>query len=259
MGFLKDLERRTLMRWKWVPHTGTGRLSWVQEWVRGTLRDPAQFTQARTARECPCCGYKGLFVSADRGRRREHRCPWCKSRPRDRFLAMLLAKHGVDIETKRVLHFAPEWPIFNRLNGSPHYVGGDIKPRRNGNAIIDITAIAAAAASFDVIICNHVIEHVPDEAAALAECRRVLTSDGVALISLPIDMGRETTWFPPEGTPRAEIERICGWDHKRLYGRDFVGRLEAAGFNVTVESPPADALERCRLLSEDVFFVCRPR
>jgi SAM-dependent methyltransferase len=258
MGFLKDLERRTLLRWKWL-HTDTGRASWVHEWVHGTCRDPAQHFEARTPRECPCCDYKGLFVSAGRGRPREHYCPWCKSRPRSRFLALLLQRYGINLEAKRVLHFAPEWPIFNRLKHSPHYVGGDIRPRRNGNAIVDITAIAAPSASFDVIICNHVIEHVQDETAALSECRRVLTSDGIAFISLPIDMGRERTWFPPEDAPLTEVERICGRGHKRLYGRDFVDRLDMAGFGVAVEPPTGGELERYRLLPKDVFFVCRPK
>ena len=229
--------------------------SWAIEWARGTLRDPAQHLQCRSRRECPCCCFFGLFVSAKRGHEREFRCPQCKSRPRDRFLALLLGRHGLDLTDKRVLHFAPEWPLFNRLCKSPTYVGADIIQRRNANAVRDITAIADPDASFDVLICNHVLEHVPDDASAMRECRRVLRPGGVAFFSVPVNMDRDT-WDPSPGMPVEEIERICGRDHKRLYGRDILGRLEAAGFAVEVERPTEDLMHRHRILSEDVFFVC---
>ncbi len=171
MRLLKSIERATFRRWLWLPTIRPGWTSWAFEWLRGTLRDPAQHVEQRSQRQCPCCGFTGLFVSADRRRDREHRCPWCKSRPRERFLALLLQRHDVrDLASRRVLHFAPEWSLFNKLCHSPTYVGADIKVRRNANAILDITAIDAASASFDVLICNHVLEHVRDEAAALAEC-----------------------------------------------------------------------------------------
>ncbi len=86
----------------------------------------------------------------------------------------------------------------------------------------------------------------------------MMTLNGIAFFSLPIDLSRETTWEPPAGTPLAEVERICGWDHKRLYGRDFVGRLEGAGFMVSIERPTDEERNRYRLLEQDVFFVCRP-
>jgi SAM-dependent methyltransferase len=239
-----------------VQWAAPGIASWAIEWARGTLRDPAQHLQRRSRRECPCCGFFGLFVSAKRGHEREFRCPQCKSRPRDRFLALLLRRRGLDLTTKHILHFAPEWPLFNRLRGSPIYIGADIIKRRNANAVRNITAIADPDASFDVLICNHVLEHVPDDAAAMRECRRVLKPGGVAFFSVPVDMDRDT-WEPPPGTPTEEVERICGWDHKRLYGRDIVERLRAAGFSVEVDRPTEDLMRRHRILHEDVFFVCR--
>ncbi len=156
----------------------------------------------------------------------------------------------------RVLHFAPEWPLFNRLRRSPGYIGADIIRRRNANAVRDITALAEPDASFDALICNHVLEHVPDDATAMRECRRVLRSGGIAFFSVPVNMDQDT-WEPSAGMPTWEVERICGWDHKRLYGRDIVARLTAAGFAVQVERPTQELMHRHRILSEDVFFVCR--
>jgi SAM-dependent methyltransferase len=253
---LKNFDKKVFMQWTWLPHVPTGRLSWAQEWLRGTFRDPAQHFASRARRECPCCGFEGLFVSAGRNNR-ELRCPRCKSKPRDRFLALLLTRYGVALTGSRVLHFAPEWVLFNKLKHLPYYVGADIKPRRNGNAILDITAIAAPAGSFDVIICNHVLEHVKQDAMALQECCRVLAHDGIAFFSIPIDMDRHDTWEPPADMPVEEVDRICGRDHKRLHGRDFIGRLRAAGFGVEVAQPPAADGARYRLLPEDVFFICR--
>lgn len=229
--------------------------NWLVEWARGTLRDPIQHFQKRTRRECSCCGFSGLFVSAKRNRKREFRCPNCASRPRDRFLALLIERYRLDLPSLRVLHFAPEWPLYTKLRHCPGYVGADIIRRRNANANRDITAIADGDNSYDVVICNHVLEHVEDDATAMRECRRVLKPGGKAFFSVPVDMERET-WEPPPGMPREEIERICGWDHKRLYGRDIVNRLEAAGFSVNVERPTENEMHRYRILQDDVFFVC---
>lgn len=257
MGFLKTLDQRVFMRWQFIPYPDTGRWSRVQEWLRGTIRDPAQHFEAATSRECPCCGYSGRFVSAGQRKHREHRCPNCKSRPRDRFLALLIAEYGIELERKRVLHFAPEWPLYNRLRRSETYVGADIKPRRNANAILDITHIDAPDHSFDVIICNHVLEHVPDDRRAMKECRRVLARNGTAFFSVPIDTTMPHTWEPPPDMPEAEVEAKCGEDHKRLYGQDLVSRLAEAGFECDCRRPEPDQIERYRLLPADVFFVCR--
>jgi SAM-dependent methyltransferase len=259
MQFLKAIERATFRRWLAIPTIGPGRASWAFEWARGSLRDPMQHHERRARRECPCCGFAGIFVSARRNGNREFRCPRCKSRPRDRFLTLLLDRYGLgDLTARRVLHFAPEWPLFNRLRHSPRYVGADIKVRRNANAVLDITAIASPEASFDVLICNHVLEHLPNDTAALAECRRVLAPGGIAFFSVPVDMDRTETWEPPPGMPKAEVERICGWDHKRLYGRDFINRLGNARFSATAVRATRAEMDRYRVLDSDVFFIGQP-
>lgn len=229
----------------------------LEEWARGTLRDPAQHVQARVRRHCPVCDYVGYFVSAKRRSVREFRCPNCSSRPRDRQIALMLAQMGVSFRGKRILHFAPEWPLFRKLRKEPGYVGGDIQKRRNATAIVDITKIAFPDSSFDLLVCNHVLEHVPDDALGMRECVRVLANAGIGIVSVPIEQDRETTWEPPPSMPPEEVERICGWDHRRLYGMDFGDKLSKAGFFVEAVKYGEEPIERHRLYDEPIYVVAK--
>jgi SAM-dependent methyltransferase len=229
----------------------------LKEWARGTLRDPVQHVQTRSIRECPVCGYRGYFVSAKRRSVREFRCPNCSSRPRDRQIALMLEQMGVSFRGKRILHFAPEWPLFRKLRREPGYVGGDIQTRRNANDIVDITKIKFPDGEFDLLVCNHVLEHVPDDALGMRECARVLKRDGIGIVSVPIDQSRETTWEPPANMPVEEVERICGWDHKRMYGMDFGAKLARAGFQVAAAKYDAEVIDRHRLNDEPIYVVTK--
>jgi hypothetical protein len=234
-----------------------GRFIWAFEWVRGTWRDPRQHFQKRLVRSCPCCGFRGYFVSAKRRGPREFRCPACASRPRDRQIGLIRERLGLPLEGKDILHFAPEWWLFRRLKHEPGYVGGDVQWRPNANAHVDITRIEFPNACFDLLICNHVLEHVPDDRRAMDECYRVLRDDGIAIFTIPVRYDRPRTWEPPPDMPKEEVERICGWDHKRNYGMDFADRLRGAGFDVRVVVFGPDTREEHRLIDEPVFLAAR--
>ena len=92
-------------------------------------------------------------------------------------------------------------------------------------------------ASFDAVICSHVLEHVDRDRDALAELRRIVTPDGWVLLMVPQDLARAETYEDPAITaPAARREAYWQDDHVRLYGRDFADRIAAAGFAVEVVS-----------------------
>lgn len=235
----------------------------AQEYLRAAVRKPSQFMTTRPARLCTICGFEGRFL--DVGPRPEARCPNCSSKERDRIMGLYLRQHGIDMTGKAVLHFSPERPFFRLWQHNPQYVAGDVKISKVANAVVDITAIQFDADHFDYLICHHILEHVPEDAKGMAECYRVLKPGGIAFFSVPLDQNRAETWEPPPGMPAAEIEKICGWDHVRLYGRDFADKLAAVGFSVSEISFTPEQGERHRLTEKhalalqglDRIFVCR--
>jgi len=185
---------------------------------------------------CPLCGsrLRGFL----RLHRRYHRyCPVCGSLQRQRFVWLLLEKQDLLKRLaggKRMLHFAPEPCLeaqFRRIPGLD-YLSADLYNRRAMRKM-DISRIPLPDDSFDFIYCSHVLEHVPDDRQALGELLRVLRPGGGALILVPLK--GETTDEDASVTDPMERERRFGqFDHVRVYGMDFVGRMQAAGFAVRV-------------------------
>lgn len=230
---------------------------YTQEWLRGTIRDPKQFFQERKNRQCPCCDHQGKFVSAKRNAPREFRCPNCASRPRDRQVALVLKENNISFDDKNILHIAPEWPLYRKLKNNSGYVGGDVLKRRNANAYVDITDIQFEDDWFDILVCNHVLEHVVDDAKGMQECFRVLNKGSIGIITVPVDLERQKTWEPPSDMPKEEVEQICGWDHKRIYGVDFADKLKDVGFTVETIMFDEDVQEKHRFYNEPVYVVTK--
>jgi len=226
----------------------------AEEWIRGALRDPGQYFVPRARRHCTVCDFSGRFMTGPG--RRERRCPNCGSRERDRIIGLYLRRHGLTINGKRVLHIAPEASFYRQWRDYEGYVAADVVPTRTSDRRLDITAIDFPADYFDIIICNHVLEHVGADRRSIAELRRVLRPGGIAIISVPIAPGQATTWTPPADMPRVEVERICGPGHVRLYGLDFEDLLRGGGFAVMRIDFSPDENELHRLANE-IVHVCR--
>jgi SAM-dependent methyltransferase len=163
-------------------------------------------------------------------------CPRCNASDRDRHLVMYLDRLGLfdrQHPVRRTLHFAPEAALEARLAAATldEYVRGDLMPARADVARIDITDIPFPDAHFDLVVSNHVLEHVPDDAAALREIARVLRPGGHALLQTPFAPGLVASIEAVGVTAAAERWLLYGQeDHVRLYGRDLHERIVAAGF-----------------------------
>ena len=118
---------------------------------------------------------------------------------------------------------------------SLRYVTADLSSARAGIKT-DIMAIPCKSNSFDVVLCNHVLEHVADDQKAMRELFRVLAPGGWAILQSPIDTERAKTFEDPTIVSPRDRERAFGQhNHLRLYGRDYKERLEKAGFAVKVD------------------------
>lgn len=125
---------------------------------------------------------------------------------------------------------------------------------------MDLHKAPFADNSFDVVFCNHVLEHVEDDKQCMSELYRVMKPGGLGIFQVPIDYNRETTYEDPTiVTPEDREKHYWQNDHVRLYGRDYGKKLEAAGFKVEYNemAKTADANDRYRLAKEEILYVCR--
>jgi len=151
-------------------------------------------------------------------------------------LFWLFLKKETDFFTtqKRVLHFAPEQAFYNRFRKMPNldYVTTDLNsPLADVKA--DICYLPFEDNSFDVIFCNHVLEHIPDDNKAMEELYRVLKAGGIGIFQIPQDLSRDKTFEDNTITDKKERAKIFGqYDHVRIYGRDYFDKLRSVGFKV---------------------------
>lgn len=186
---------------------------------------------------CNCCG-KNFRKLKSKGttERLNAKCPYCFSLERTRVLDLYL-KEELGIYEKsgmKILHFAPENCLSRKLSSIENvvYVDGDINPA-NANNIIDITDINYDDSFFDLIICSHVLGHVPAEKRAIQEMKRVLKKDGIAIVMTLIDSNRQDT-FEDETIvdARDRLKYYSEADLCRLHGLDFGDRLRKQGLKV---------------------------
>ncbi|MFQ3596235.1 MAG: class I SAM-dependent methyltransferase [Sphingomonadaceae bacterium] len=132
-----------------------------------------------------------------------------------------------------VLHVAPEGQVEKWLRSfARSYLSIDLSAPR-AMRHMDLTALDLPDESFSLIYCSHVLEHIEEDRKAMAELRRVLRPDGLAVIMVPIREGG-TYEDPTIRTPAERLVHFHQGDHVRIYGLDIVDRLTAAGFDVEV-------------------------
>jgi SAM-dependent methyltransferase len=204
-------------------------------------------------------------------RRAADRCPVCHGVDRTRLVQLYLQRVvGIGERTVRLLHVAPEHGLSLWIRRQPgvDYVPSDLDVFRYrhlpGIREADLTRLPFRDAEFDVVICSHVLEHIPADDVAMAQIRRVLRPTGAALLMVPEALdGGATDEDPAVVDADERVRRFGQWDHVRLYARtDFVARLEAQGFAVESFDPYAafpEAARGAHLNPLERLHVARPR
>ncbi len=201
------------------------------------------------------------------GSRFETLCLQCNSLERHR-RAILFLRRSTSIFTAplHVLHVAPEPSLRAAMQSLSNlqYITGDLLVK-DVDVELDLTDIGFPDRTFDVVLCSHVLEHIPDDQRAIREIRRVLKPSGWALINVPSDPDRTTTYENPAVVaPEERLKHFGQDDHVRVYSaNDFVARLEDAGFTVTQDPEPftPEEIRRYRLAGDagwDHSYLCRP-
>lgn len=134
----------------------------------------------------------------------------------------------------KVLHFAPEQCFLKRFRELKHldYTTTDLlSPIADVKA--DICDLPFEDNSYEIILCNHVLEHIPDDTKAMQELYRVMKPGGYGIFQIPQDLNRDVTFEDNTITDKTERAKIFGqYDHVRVYGRDYFDKLRSIGFKV---------------------------
>ncbi len=168
-------------------------------------------------------------------------CPWCGCHDRERHLLMYMRASGLfeSLSNKVILHFAPERRLSPLITGQKplRYIRCDLYPQTPDIEKIDICSIPYPAEIFDFVIANHVLEHVADDLAALAEIYRVLKPGGYAILQTPYSAKLHHTWSDPGiDTDDARLQAYGQEDHVRLFGRDIFERFSSVGLESCVST-----------------------
>jgi SAM-dependent methyltransferase len=179
--------------------------------------------------------------------------PSTLSLERHRLLWLYLKNETAFFTTdKKVLHFAPEQAFYSRFRQMKNldYTTTDLNsPLADVKA--DICNLPFKDNTYDVIFCNHVLEHIPDDTKAMRELYRVLKKGGMGIFQIPQDLNRDVTFEDNSITDRKERAKIFGqYDHVRIYGKDYFDKLRSVGFKV-------DEVDYTKtLLEEEITKYC---
>jgi SAM-dependent methyltransferase len=189
---------------------------------------------------CNVCDTKGVLFTSNQWVRAGI-CARCGSEARHRILTAAFQYHRDlayprTLYRKDVVHLAPERGLQAYIGlATRRYIKGDLFPASGDIAKIDLTAMPQFGdASLDAIIAMDVFEHIPDDAGALRECRRVLRAGGYLIVSVPSpDHFAVTDEDASIVSPEDRTRYYGQHDHVRMYGSDLAERIGRAGYEVT--------------------------
>lgn len=235
------------------------------------------FSHSGSKYHCPYCGYNSkdleivghdLPVLREKhvigGGRRAAGCYKCQSRDRERLLYAFIIEELKLPENKNIsiLHIAPEFKLSVVLHKQNfrEYICGDLFTEgyyyaehvKNIN-VLDINYVDNY---FDFAICNHVLEHIPTDVKAMEELYRVLKPGGKATLQVPISKNTQNTYEDfTISDPKKREELFGQFDHVRIYGQDYVTRLESVGFKVN-RINISDKYKKFGVNPEEDIFFC---
>lgn len=213
---------------------------------------------------CPVCDHSyRKFLPYGRISRENALCPNCLSLERHRLMWLFLKEETEFFTDKlKVLHVAPEHCFIDRFENLPNleYITADIESPL-AKVKMDIHQIPFPENTFDVVFCNHVLEHVKDDIQACQEINRVLKPDGWGILQSPVYPIAKTIEDKTITDP-SERERLFGQrDHVRKFGKDYAKRLSTSGLNVEenlfVKRLDSRDVNRYALAEDEIIFVCR--
>lgn len=193
-------------------------------------------------------------------------CPNCGSLERVRLVQKFITDFGLIDKNTRLLHIAPEkalYKVFRKRLGSNYMPADKFEPGYTypgGTQHVDITAMPFASETMDAVICIHVLEHVQDDAKAISEIYRVLKKGGFAILQVPYDAGRTTTYEDATITsPEERRKHFLQSDHVRIYGRDYLDRFLQPGFTMECgdysKNLGTATREKYGLKDEEIFLL----
>ncbi|WP_196890908.1 class I SAM-dependent methyltransferase [Aureivirga marina] len=166
---------------------------------------------------------------------------------------------------KKVLHIAPEQCFLKRFKKQKNldYITADLySPIADVKA--DICDLPFEDNSFDIVFCNHVLEHIEDDKKAMSELFRVMKPNGFGIFQIPQDLSREETFEDFSITsPEERAKHFGQYDHVRVYGKDYFNKLRNAGFNVEEvnynKKLTEELVDKYRLCKNEILPVCRKK
>jgi len=213
---------------------------------------------------CPICSHSySKFLPYGRINPRPNAlCPSCLSLERHRLIWMYLSKQTDFFQHKlQVLHIAPEHCFMKRFEAvhGDGYITADIESPL-AKVKMDIHTMPFEPGTFDVVLCNHVLEHVKDDIVAMSEINRVLKPNGWAILQIPFFSPVPDQTFEDNSiTDPREREKIFGQDdHVRKYGHDYTMRMQRSGLKPAPDSFSATlgeaACQRYGISSREIIY-----